>query len=91
MPKLCADCKHWERFGERIHEIRISGDIFDDDAEYEPSGLHECRRITWADPQEPGVKACMDGIDCNGDYVYTAPDFGCVLWEEAVDVNQPNQ
>jgi hypothetical protein len=96
----CKDCKHWgtgkrqrewesardgynshadedDKRGERPQKICARVTLLGSDYESLPKGLHD-------DPDLPNVMAyTLDASRYQAD-LWTAPEFGCTLWEESV-------
>ncbi len=69
--RKCKDCEFWDRSGKPDMN-------YTDDWTSAPSNRHICF-------YEGGDLFKLDGFDCNGNSLYTSPDFGCIAWERRTD------
>ena len=77
----CKDCRHWGPLIETASEFSVAPDE-------QSLGRRRCSIIS--DDERQKLAACVEGGDDLDDYgLWTAPDFGCVLFEPAATSSEP--
>lgn len=79
---LCRDCKHWtSRYGDDVLDF----------APFMPIGQNVCDLMTTysASLQHETKAAAYNGEEYGSSYVFTAPDFGCVMFDGACGDKHP--